>query len=216
MLRGPMPILRGSVTYTRHRAKWPGEAPRDQKRLAKALRGRGFQPIDRSREEDRAVGFVELEATDSAEFGPGTFLYGEFLLFGWRVDQLRIPASLVRAELERWVKAFERDKGRAPSKREKADGKAAIAQLMRSKAEPKSKVFDVSWNLQSGEVLLWTSSRKVADELQQAIEQSFEVELAPLVPAAVAADMEIADAALGPTPELCGPALATEVEHGQA
>lgn len=203
-----MPVLRGAVTYTRFRAEWSEGIPKDQKRFAKALRARGFVPIDRTREDDRAAGFVELEATDTADFGPGTFLYGEYLLFGWRVDTLKVPASQVRAEVERWTRAFEQDKGRSPSRRELADGKTAILQLLRTKADPRTKVVDVSWNLPTGQVQIWTTSRTLVDELQAAIEQSFEVELKPLVPSAVAEEMGIDEKALAPTVELCGPELA--------
>lgn len=200
-----MPILSGAVTFARFRVE-PVEAfPTDVRRwLSRGLRARAFEPIDRRGEEERAAGFVELEDHESTEFTPGRVFYGEHALLAWRIDTLKVRASALKAELAQWAAAFEKEHGRAPAKREKAERRSALRQAMRAQAEPVTKVYDVSWNLKAQELQLWATSRKVVDEMTLAMESSFRVRLHARVPSVVAQRQGLPDAALVPTPELLG------------
>lgn len=223
-LRGFMPVLSGAVTFSRFRAEPAGNAPSDTKRwLAKGLKSGAFEPIDLKKTEDeRAAGFVELENQDSVDFSTGSVLYGEYALFGFRIDTVKIPAPVLKAELDKWMKAFEKQNGRQPTRGEKAENRASIRHMLRQRAVPITKVHDVSWNLKTHQVQIWAASRKAVDEILLAIEQAFEVKLEALVPAALAARAGIADDALVPTPELIGMEIAnheipsSEVTHGEA
>jgi recombination associated protein RdgC len=213
-----MPVLSGAVTFSRFRAEPAKEAPSDQKRwLTKGLRSAAFEPIDRRSDDERASGFVELENQDSTEFSPGSFFYGEYVLFGFRVDTLKVPGPVLKAELNKWATAFEKDKGRAPSRGERAENRASIRQLLRNRAVPNTKVHDVSWNLKTQQVQLWAASRKTVDEILLALETAFEVKLLPLVPSAMATRAGVPEGSLAPTPELIGMELSvSEVSHGEA
>lgn len=218
MLPGLMPVLSGAVTFSRFRAEPAGDAPSDTKRwLTKGLKTGAFEPIDQRTEEERAVGFVQLENADATDFPPGSFLYGEYALFGFRVDTLKVPASLLKAELEKWAKAFEKENGRPPTRGEKAENRASIRHMLRQRAVPNTKVHDVSWNLKTQQVQVWAASRKTVEEVMLAVETAFSVKLQPLVPVAFAARAGIPDDALTPTPELIGLELSnSEVNHGEA
>ena len=206
-------VLRGAVTFFCFTIEHPGKAPRDLRGiLQRGLKGRAFEPIDRRTDEERAVGFVELEAHDRWEFSPGAFLYGSYALLGFRVDQLKVPAAALKAEHEKWRRTFEEKNSRPPSKAEKTESRDALRQQFRSRAIPISKVHDVSWNLETSQLQIWASSRKLIDEVQLAVEQAFEVKLLPLSPAALAVTLGIPDKALAPTAELCG--VEEEVAHG--
>jgi recombination associated protein RdgC len=78
-----------------------------------------------------------------------------------------------------------------------------------------SRTYDVSWNLDSGQLQIWAGSRKAVDEVEAAIEQAFKVKLVPLVPVAVAAALGISEKSLAPTPALSLPDARAEVTHGQ-
>ena len=96
-----MPVLRGAVTFSRFRVEVKDGASFDPKRaLARGLRTRAFEPIDRKTEEERAAGFCELELPDGVEFSPGALFSGEHALFGYRIDVLKVPASELKAELD--------------------------------------------------------------------------------------------------------------------
>ena len=213
-----MPILSGTVTFARFRVEPAEDFPTDVRRwLSRGLRAQAFAPIDRQTEEERAVGFVELEDHGSTDLAPSRIFYGEYALMAWRIDTLKVPAATLKAELAQWAEAFEEEQGRAPTKGEKAERRGALRQAMRAQAEPVTKVHDVSWNLSAQQLQIWAGSRKVVDEIMLKMEACFRIKLHAQVPSVVARQQGVPDAALGPTAELLGLALSgKEVARGQA
>lgn len=196
-----MPIRRGSVNFARFRVT--GDLPKDVKRwLQGGLKRAGFEPIDLKSDEERAAGFVELEAPARTDFAAGDLFHGLHALFAWRVDKLKVPAQAVRAGLLQWSQAFEQQHGRAPGRRERAEQKDTLKKALRAKLEPVTKTFEVSLDLTSRDCFVWATSRAVVDEVQAALESTLEVRLTPRVPAAFLAP-EVLDA-LVPTPALFG------------
>jgi recombination associated protein RdgC len=212
-----MPILRGAVTFSRFLVQSDEGAPSDLKRsLSRTLKARAFAPIERRSEEERAAGFVELENHDASEFSAGALFYGEYALFGYRIDQIKVPGPVLRAEVDKWAAGFQKEKGRPPSRGEKAENRSSVRQMLRNRAVPLTKVHDVSWNLKSQQLQIWAASRKAVEEVLGALETGFKVKLIPLNPASAAVRMGIEDSALGPTAELIGMELQAEVSHGEA
>src|SRR5690554_5613827 len=159
-----MPILRGTATFARFRVELKGSAkpnPDWKNIVAPALHSRPFVPLVRTEEEERSVGFVELEDHEEQEFSPATLYQGEWALFSWRVDEFRIPASQMKSELERWSKAFELENDRVPGRKEKLDAKQVLRQTLKVTAPILTRTFDVSWNLSSMELHIWASARNV-------------------------------------------------------
>ncbi|HYG70269.1 MAG TPA: recombination-associated protein RdgC [Anaeromyxobacteraceae bacterium] len=197
-----MALLGGSITVSRLRAR---KAPADPKRsIQKGLRSAAFEPLVPGAEEDRAIGFVELEDHDAVEFPVSSVFHGEHVLFGFRIDTIRVRGADVKAELERWTAAFADEHGRPPARREKAAHRDAIRQRLRAATPPTTRVHDVSWNLATGEVLVWTASRKVVEEIVAAIETAFRASLAPASAAGLAAAAGIDPESLSPTAALVG------------
>ncbi|MFM2151644.1 MAG: hypothetical protein RL199_79 [Pseudomonadota bacterium] len=201
-----MPILKGAVTLARFRVEPDESTPKNWKKtFGQSLSARAFAPLDPSGPDERAQGFVELADHDLSEFGPGSVHEGEHALFAYRVDEVRIPSAVLKAELEKWVKQFQKENDRNPGKREKADQKAQIRQALRARFPVSTKVWDVSWNVEAGELGIWVSTRKAVDEVQEAIEKVFKLRLVPVVPATVAHRLGFKDKSLVPTPELSLP-----------
>ena len=86
---------------------------------------------------------------------------------------------------------------------------------LRQRAEPATRIPDVSWSLDEGELLVWAASRKAVEEIAAGIEAAFEVRLGPASAGAQAARSKLPDDALAPTPELLGLA-GEEVARGEA
>src|SRR5690606_41841963 len=115
-----MPLTRGAVTFSRFRVR-PGakELPSDLPRsLGRALRARAFEPLDRTGDEERAAGFVELEAEDGVEFASGSVFRGDHALFAYRVDTLKVPSSPLQGELTKRLEALEAENDRHPARGE--------------------------------------------------------------------------------------------------
>lgn len=194
-----MPIRRGAVSCSRFRVE--GTVPKDVKKwLTKALKVGAFEPIDPKSDEDRAAGFVELEDDRATTFSAGALFEGMYALFAWRVEKIRMPASTVRGELAEWAKKFEAKNGRGPGRREKADQKDLIRKALRARTEPVSGVSDISYELATGELLVWAGSTGIVEEVQLALEKGLEVRLIPRVPASFVSPSVLET--LGPTPDL--------------
>jgi recombination associated protein RdgC len=215
MVRAPMPVLRGSVTFARFRCE-TGKLPQDTRRwLARGLARGAFEPLDPTKgDEERSAGFVTLEDPDSTEFASGVLEAGR-ALFAFRVDKIQVKGAAVKAELDRWAAAFQAEHDRPPTRGEKAGAKDEIRHRLRTRTPPSMKTFDVSWALDAGEVLVWAASRTVVDEIALAIEEAFEVKLAPCSAGAQAIRAGIAEAALAPTAALVGLSR-EEVRRGEA
>ncbi|MGQ0507383.1 MAG: recombination-associated protein RdgC [Myxococcaceae bacterium] len=208
-----MPILRGNVTFARYRVEHEKKSPSEFRRwFVNALKSQAFQPIDRKGDHDRAAGFAELEDAEKAAFNVSSLFYGERALFCWRVDQIKIPAAMLREELQRWEQKFVEENERKPAKSEKSKMKAELRDRLRNKVPPVTKTHDVAWNLKSQELQLWSSSRKTIDEILVAIEEAFDAKLTPRVPGAMAASQGVEDKALLPTASLVG--VSEEAVHG--
>jgi recombination associated protein RdgC len=214
MFPRPMPILRGTVTFARyHVGARDKKRPSDVRRwFVKALQSQVFEPIDRKTDEERSVGFAELENPTQTEFSTGSLFFGERALFTWRVDQLKVSAALNKEELAVWEQNFVKENDRKPAKSERSTARAEIRDMLRKKARPVTKTHDVAWNLKTEQLQIWTSSRKVVDEIAGAIETAFEVKLTALSPGAIAERDGLKEDSLLPTASLVGPSL--EVAHG--
>lgn len=200
-----MALRSGSVTLARFRAAPPKARGADLKRLLlKGLRARRFEPLDQARgEDDRAAGFVELADAEATAF-EGETLHGDLALFAWRVDTLKVPGAEVKAAVARWAGAFQAEHGRPPARREKAAAAEGLEQALRRKATPVSRVHDVAWNLATGELQIWTGSRKAVEEIAEAIAAAFKVRPLALTPGARAEAAGLDEARLRPVPALCG------------
>lgn len=215
MVRAPMPVLRGSITFARFRSE-TARRPQDTRRwLVRGLARGAFEPLDPAQgDEERSAGFVTLEDPESTDFSSGLIEAGR-ALFAFRVDRIQVKGAAVRVELERWAAAFQSEHRRPPTRGEKAGAKDELRHFLRKRTPPTTRVFDVSWALDSGEVLIWAASRKAVEEIAAALEQALELKLAPCSVGAQALRAGLSEKALAPTAALVGLSR-EEVGHGEA
>lgn len=206
-----MPLERGSVTFTRFAVERTRADPKDARRsLATALRRHAFEPLDPSGEEDRAAGWVELEDPESSNLAPASFLFGDHLLIAWRVDTLRVPTAHVRAELDRWARAHEAESGQPPKRAEKTAQKELIVKKLRKRAFPTRRTYDVSWSFETDQLLIWTTTKKVLEEVTEVMEESMGLRLHALSPGALCQLQDIDPDAVQPTDALFGEEVVQE------
>ncbi|MCK6545810.1 recombination-associated protein RdgC [Myxococcota bacterium] len=196
------------MTFSRFRVEQKGERPRDVKRwLARGFKAHAFEPLDKSSDEEVATGWVEIEDRERTDLTPSSLLFGEWVLVSWRVDRIKVPTAAVKDELDAWSRVFEGQNGRPPRRAEKKEEKEHVVQRLRKRAFPIVKTHDVSWNLETNQLQIWTTSKKTVDEIVEALEKLFELRLQPLSPGAYTHQLELApdvEALLAPTAELLG------------
>lgn len=206
-----MPVVSGSVTFARHRVE-PGDKPRDPRRsLAQALKKHAFSPLDRDGPDEKSSGWVEVEDPDASDFKADAILRGDWLVVSWRVDTLRVPASALKAELATWQRTFTQEEGRPPKKAEKSEQKELLTKKLKKRAFVRTQTCDVAWNLETHNLLIWTASNRVLDDVRGALEDTFKLALTPLTPGALA-DARGLDESLFPTPELFGSMVVAEAK----
>ena len=206
-----MPIQQGAVTFARFMAEARKPRSKDVRRsLAKDLRSQAFQPLDRLGEQERTTGWVELDDADSVELPPSRFLFGSHLLVAYRIDQRKVPAAMVKRELDGWARDFLSRQNRSPKRIERAEQKELIVKRLRKRAFVTTQTIDVSWNLDSDEVLIWSPARKTVDEIHVALEETFDLRLHSKSPGALADATGARAASLAPTVALFGDAAEAE------
>jgi DNA recombination-dependent growth factor C len=181
-----MGLVNGSVGYLRFAALGElGEAGEAQ--FAEALAAHGFRDIDPHGEEEQTVGWVRLDDPFSAEWGPTELLQaGGLLLFALRLDTLKIPALTLRA----YCQAAEREQLAAArrdklTRAERDAVKQQVRRTLRGRSLPKLALVEVAWNLSTGEVRLFSTSRAVAGRFVELFEKTFAIALRPVGPMTV-------------------------------
>jgi recombination associated protein RdgC len=172
-----------------------------------------FEPLDPKGEDERSSGFVELENKNGTSFSAGALYEGEYALFAYRIDEVRVPAAAIRAEMDSWEQRFVAEHERPPVKKEKSEAKEELRFTLKTRYPVSSKTFEVSWHVEEGHAQIWAGSRKAVDEVQAAVEEALGVKLVPVAPLTIAGELGISEKALTPTAAL---SMDEEAAHGRA
>ncbi len=152
--------------------------PKDVRRwLLRALEALAFVPIDLAGEDDEALGTVNIENTDRAEFEAGTVFFEQHALFAFRFEKLRIAPRAVKKNMDAWRKKFEATERRRPSRVEVADAKSSVRKALRGSAEPVARVVEVSVELPHRMLTIWTTSRRQVEAIVEALQARLSVQL---------------------------------------
>ena len=172
-----MGFFSGRLTYARYRVTGPSPGI--------------FGPEHLERLAARAVGTQRVAAADGVEVGwtAGDHIFdtrfdlaknvvNETLHFGFRVDQQKIPADLLRAYAQIELEALaEKNSGGRPGARQKREARDAARERLEHEAKDGRfllrKAYPVLWDAPSNEVLVGTTSLNVIDRLLPHFEQTF-------------------------------------------
>lgn len=188
-----------------------GDTEADRRALARRVRKSAFTPLDTSGEHERSAGWVEFEDSESWELAPTSFLFGDNLILSWRVDQIRVPASRVKSELEAWSKTYAESQGKAPGKMAKTEAKETILRKLRRRVLPTTKTTDVTWNFDSGRLWIWSTTEKLLEEVTDILHSELGLQLHRLSPGARVQLSGEDLSKLNPSAKLWGADVAEEV-----
>jgi Putative exonuclease, RdgC len=171
-----MPLRKGNAACVRYQVVEP--LPKDVRRwLLRALEALAFVPIDLAGEEDEALGTVNIENSDRPEFEAGTVFFEHHALFAFRFEKLRIAPRAVKKNMDAWRKKFEATERRRPSRIEVADAKSSVRKALRGSAEPVARVVEVSIDLPTRMLTVWTTSRRQVEAIAEALQSRLSVQL---------------------------------------
>ena len=177
-----MGALRGSISYARLFVQ--GELPASlHGPFIKAIRLRAFQPLDASDDAEERGGWCAVGEPFDLELDHGKVFYNEYLNLGMRLDKWAIPKPIFKAELAEAARVHLEKRGRDKlSRREKDELKVFVARRLRKQVLPTTRVFDLSWNLNTGVVRFWSRAERNVDRLVELFGTTFKLELVPESP----------------------------------
>ena len=101
-------------------------------------------------------------------------MVGEYAVFGFRIDTRNAPAGLVRAKLDRAVRAWKLEHGaKAIPKDVKQELRESVTDEVLSNTSPRTTVIDVAWDTVNDWVVLGNLSESVAEAFVRQFSASF-------------------------------------------
>jgi recombination associated protein RdgC len=177
-----MGFIHGSVTCTRFMVA--GDLPDDfRERAAERISRYAFRMLREDSDLEVSMGWVNVLDDLQVGFHGHEFFKEPYLALSFRVDTRTVPARSLRQycrEAEDEVKARE-DLEFLNKKRRQEIRDAVMGRLLR-RAVPRSRVYDMVWDLQSGVVLFGTTGKKVCDAFSEVFYNTFELRLTSVYP----------------------------------
>ena len=172
-----MALATGTVSYLRFSA--PPVPDQFETRFCEAFYTHRSQEIDPRTEVEKSEGWVKYDDAFSCDFAPETLvLPSGQLLFRLRIDTLKIPAGTLKAYVDQAAKIRATATGRERlAKKELDQLKLEIKQQLRVKSLPRLQLVEVAWNISTGEVRLFATSKSIAGVFVDKFEKTFEVGL---------------------------------------
>ena len=184
-----MGFLRGTVSVTRFRtAGDPGEGFREQAR--ERIPKYAFRRLPEDSDRERAAGWVNILDELQNDFPGDDYFKEPYLALSFRVDTRSVPARALRQycrEAEEEVKA--RDGLEFINKKRREEIREGVRARLIRRAIPRSRTFDMTWDLQSGVVLFGSTNSRICDEFSDIFFNTFDVRLTSLYPYSLAYDI---------------------------
>ncbi|MBN2192800.1 MAG: recombination-associated protein RdgC [Polyangiaceae bacterium] len=144
----------------------------------KAIRHRAFKPLTPDEEAEERIGWCAVGSPLDAELSHDAVFYNSYLNLGLRIDKWRLPATLLKAELNDAIAERLQKTGKERlGKTEKDELKDRIATRLKKRILPSMRHFDLVWNLDSMVLWFWSQSQKTQEQLSVLFEQTFGLEL---------------------------------------
>ena len=162
-----MGLITGSWSFTRFQVEDP--LPEDHLTLfTERILKYAFRPLDETSDLERSSGWVDIVDMFENRFPGRSFLRPPFLSLSWRVDTRSVPSHALKQYCmvrENKIKE-EEDLEFLPKKRRQEIRERGFAQLLQ-RAIPRSKTYDMIWNLETGLVYFGSVSKKLCDEFSE-------------------------------------------------
>ncbi|HWQ08190.1 MAG TPA: recombination-associated protein RdgC, partial [Holophaga sp.] len=175
-------LLRGNLSLRRFLVLGP--VP-DESSLLEGLKQDAFRPFEDGVEEERQ-GWADWR--NPLEWPDANWVVQErFAVFSLRIDTRKVPATLLKAHVDKRLQALMKEKDLAfIGKEARISIEDEVKLDLLKKVLPTLKVVEVAWDLKGG--VLWSSSNsnKVQGVLMGLFMKSFGCELQPLSPIVLA------------------------------
>ncbi len=143
--------------------------------LLEKLSSEGFRSIENSAEE-LATGWVQINDYDNGDFDNGVVAwFDHFLCFSLRQDRRRVPAALLKRQVNRLSEQFlaEKPNLRYVPKAEKEQIRDRARQQLMTKTLPSPSFYDVIWDTEKQVIRFCSLGQTLIDTFQGLFHQTF-------------------------------------------
>lgn len=181
-----MGLIYGSGSFTRY---WvDGPVPEN---YLEDFPGRisrfAFRNIDPSSEQERSSGWVNIMDMFDNRFRAMEFLKEPCIAMAWRVDVRKVPSHALKQYCREAEEKLKDSEGlEFLSKKRRQEIKDRVKAELIQRAIPRSKTYDMIWNLHTSVVLFGSVSASVGDEFTEFFLQCFGLRLKAVFPYSIA------------------------------
>ena len=181
-----MGLIYGSGSFTRY---WvDGPVPEN---YLEDFPGRisrfAFRNIDQASEQERSAGWVNIMDVFDNRFHAMEFLKEPCIAMAWRVDVRKVPSHALKQYCREAEEKIKDSEGlEFLSKKRRLQIKETVKSELILRAIPRSKTYDMIWNLGTSTVLFGSVSSSVGDEFTEFFLQCFGLHLKAVFPYSVA------------------------------
>jgi DNA recombination-dependent growth factor C len=181
-----MGILAGGIRFRRYQVI--GELPTDfRDRYEESIRQFGFQDFELEDVREQVMGWVPVDDLFGSDLYLDRWLIENSVNLTLRIDTKRIPSRFLKQECRKLGAEWKLKAGREDLTRAERDEIAEIVtRRLLQRVIPSCQGNDMSWDLDRGDVLFWSTSERANEVFRSLFEKTFGLKLRPLFPYALA------------------------------
>lgn len=168
-----------------------------------AMTAKRFKDIDISSDQDESVGWCVTSDPFDTDFSIEKLHFTDYLMFSMRQDVLRLSPSVFKLHLAKRIADYKAEFDKDKVTKAEADNvRELLERELRRKVLPSIRIHDAVWNIQRGEVWLFTTNKRVNEIFQDLFTSTFGLTLAPRNAYARLERMKLPEAELARVPTL--------------
>jgi len=192
-----MGILSGGIRFRRYQVI--GELPPDFRDLFEsAVRQYSFQDFVPEDVREQVMGWVPVDDLFDPNLYLDRWLVENSVNLTLRIDTKRIPSRFLKQECKKTESEWKLKAGREDLTRAERDEIVEIVtKRLLDRVIPSCQGTDMSWDLDRGDVLFWSTSERANEAFRTLFEKTFGLKLRPVFPYSLALRVLGEEAALG-------------------
>ncbi|MEW6488174.1 MAG: recombination-associated protein RdgC [Thermodesulfobacteriota bacterium] len=177
-----MGILSGGIRLRRYQVL--GELPQGfRAAYEEAIQAHAFRDFAPDDEREQVLGWAPVDDWFDPSLPLDRWLVEHTVNLTFRVDTKRIPARFLKQECRKLEAQWRLKSGREDlSRAERDEIEAIVRRQLLERAIPSCQGTDLSWDLNRGEVLFWSTGERLNESFRALFEKTFAVKLRPLFP----------------------------------
>jgi DNA recombination-dependent growth factor C len=129
------------------------------------------------------MGWTSMEDFTDNEFSGASYVRGNFVALGLRIDTVRVPPRILEMHVKQEGKKFLQERGaRRLSAAQRRELKDRVKEMLKKQVLPSIQVFDLVWDTAQRVAYFASLSIKARERVEDHFKRSFGLTLIPLIP----------------------------------